>query len=125
MWWTALLGLVDPVSRVAEQIAKAKVASLDATTQQERIAADERVRTLEARRDVLLANAANRIDTWTRAGLASPVIVIMWKILVWDKALGQWTRGHTDPLDVNLWWFISVVVAFYFLASAVTIARRK
>jgi hypothetical protein len=44
--------------------------------------------------------------------------------LIWDKALGDWTGGHTDALDPNLWQVIMATVGFYFLyEGAVNTAR--
>ncbi len=116
---SAILGfakmLIDPVSTIAGKIADYKIAQQNAATDQERIHADERVKALEAKRDVLVAEANMPGNILMRAWLAFPPSVVVAKILIWDKALGQWTHGHTDPLDPNLWLLIGGVYGFYFV----------
>lgn len=116
---SAILGfvklLIDPVSSISGKIADYKIAQQNATTDQEKIHADERIKALEAKRDVLVAEANMPGNILMRAWLAFPPSCVVAKILIWDKALGQWTHGHTDALDPNLWWLISGVYGFYFL----------
>ena len=45
---------------------------------------------------------------------AMPFIIFSWKIVVWDKVLGSWTHGNTDPLDPNMWSVFITVVGAYF-----------
>lgn len=112
-----LMGLINPFERVITEIAKAKVAAANAQTDRERIAAEERAKALETKRDVLAAEASSGVNVLARAFLMLPVGILLWKVLAYDKALGQWTGGHTDALDGNLWWVITVVLGFYFLAD--------
>lgn len=115
MWF---LALIDPVSRIVGKIADAKTAAANATTDQEKIAADERVKTLEARRDVLVAESGNRANAWMRLFIAAGPALYLNKIFIWDKVLGPITQGRTDPLDENLWKVIAAVIGFYFLYEA-------
>lgn len=46
--------------------------------------------------------------------MAMPFIVFSWKVIVWDKVLGYWTHGNTDPLDPNMWSVFLTVVGAYF-----------
>lgn len=126
-WLSLLLGFMDPIEKITQAIVKARADSLNATTEQEKIAAQERVQTLQARRDVLVAEAGvSRANIWVRASAAVPVIFVIWKLLVWDKVIGslvgcsQAPHGTckiftTDPLDENQWKIIAVVYGFYFL----------
>jgi hypothetical protein len=120
-----LLGLIDPIEKITEAIIKARADAENAQTAQEKIAADERVATLQARRDVLIKEAGvSRLNIIMRAGVALAVNIIIWKLLVWDKALGQWTHGHTDDLSPELWHVIMVVIGFYFLyEGAIGVSR--
>jgi len=112
----ALTGFSDAITSVSNALANAKIAAIGATTEQERIAANERVATLQARRDTLIAEAGvSKANTYVRTFIALPIGILFWKIYVWDKAFGQWTAGHTDALDPNLWQVIQVVLGFYFL----------
>jgi hypothetical protein len=116
-----LLGLIDPISRIAGKIADARVAQANAQTDRDKIAADERVKGLEAKRDVMVAEQGSRLNPMMRAFLAAPVAILLWKVFVYDKALGQWTSGRTDGLSPELWYVVMLVVGFYFLD---TIAAR-
>lgn len=113
--WSFLIGLINPLSAIAGKIADYKIIAAKAETDQERIHAEERAKALEAKRDVLVAEANMPGNIIMRAWLAFPPSVVVAKILIWDKALGQWTHGHTDALDPNLWWLITGVYGFYFL----------
>jgi hypothetical protein len=46
------------------------------------------------------------------------------KLYVYDKALGQWTGGHTDALDPNLWTVVTATIGFYFLYEGAINATR-
>ena len=69
--------------------------------------------------------AGDRINRLVRALLALPVAILLWKVLVWDKALGQWTGGSTDPLSAELWQVVAVVVGFYFVTDAAARIFRR
>lgn len=45
---------------------------------------------------------------------ALPFIIFAWKVIVWDKVMGGWTGGSTDPLDPNMWSVFLAVVTAYF-----------
>ena len=107
-----LLGLVDPISRIAGKIADYKIAAQQASTDKERIAADERVKALEARRDVMVSEAGSRVNAFMRAAIAFGPTVYLLKIFVVDKVL---KLGTTDNLSDDLWKVVVAVVGFYFL----------
>ena len=121
----ALTGFSDAVTNISKAISDARIATINAKTQEERIAADERVKTLEARRNVLLAEVGvSKANIFMRTLIAAPIAILFWKIFVYDKALGQWTNGRTDQLSPELWQVIMVVIGFYFLyEGAVGITR--
>ena len=122
---TAIISALNPIERITKAIVDAKIATTNATTERDRIEADERVKNLEARRDVMIAEAKiTRANVIMRVFLALPVAIVLWKVLVYDKALGQWTGGRTDALDANLWGVITAVIGFYFLyEGAIGIVR--
>lgn len=119
--WSMLLGLIPglftTVNGITNAIANERIAGLNATTDQERIASQERVNTLQARKEVLLANSGNPFTKFIMFGFGVGPLILLTKIYVWDKAFGQWTSGHTDRLDDNLWWIIIAQIGFYFLAN--------
>lgn len=122
----ALTGISNAITNISKSIADAKIAAITATTEQERIAANERAKALEARRDVLIAEAqaGSKANVWVRTGMALPVAILLWKVFVYDKVLGEWTHGRTDGLDENLWHVVWIVLGFYFLYEITRAIRR-
>jgi hypothetical protein len=121
-----LLGLIPSafttISSITNAISNAKIAAIQATTEEAQIAANEQVATLQARRDVLIADASqSHMDIWIRSLIAVGPSVYLAKIFIYDKVLAL---GNTDPLDPNLWNVVMVVLGFYFLATAsISISR--
>lgn len=113
---TFILGLltsvVAPLSSIAGKIADAKVAAAQAATDKERIHADERVATLEARKAVMIAESGSRINAWIRASFALPFVIYNGKLILWDKVLAL---GSTDPLSAELFQIELACIGFYFL----------
>ncbi len=109
-----LFGLINPLTGIVEKIFAARMAAAQAMTDQEKIAAEERVATLQARRDVLVAEGGSRLNAFIRGMIMLPYIVYLWKLIVWDKIImGGTTR--TDDLSDNLWWIMITGVGFYFI----------
>lgn len=106
--------LFGTLPAIAGEIAKAKAAKQQATTESERVAADERIKTLEAQRDVLIQGTRSPWDTAARAFLMAPFGIYVWKLIVWDKVL-DW--GSTDPLSDNLTTLLMAVFGFYFVTK--------
>jgi hypothetical protein len=84
-------------------------AKLDAASSHDRIAADLAGQAIaaeiEARKSadaLIIAEQGRWYTAVIRPLLAFPVIIFMWKVIVWDKVLGL---GTTDALagDVALW----------------------
>jgi len=121
----ALTGFSDVITTISKAISDARIAAITAKTQEERIAAEERAKSLELRRDVLVAESGvSRANIFMRTLIAAPVAILFWKIFVFDKAFGQWTGGRTEQLSPELWQVITVVIGFYFLyEGAVGITR--
>lgn len=119
---TSLLGFMDPISKIAGKIADAKIAAINATTDKEKIAAEERGRALESHRDVLVAEASgSRINQWVRVALSIPAIVLLWKLEIWDRVLNL---GATPRLSTEEWTYVWMVCGFYLLNRTVQIAKR-
>lgn len=113
-----MIGLLAQLVPLGLRLAGAYEARQKATTDAERIAADERIAALEARASVQRAEAGSPVNALMRAALAAPVAILLAKILVWDKALGQWTGGTTDALSPELWGVVEAVIGFYLLSEA-------
>lgn len=123
-------GLFGTINGVTAALSNAKIAAITATTQAEQIAAQERVSTLQARRDVLIAEAGSgsRLNLIIRSVIAIGPASVLLKIFLWDKVIGsivgcsQAAKGTcgiftTDALDANLWTVITVVLGFYFVSE--------
>lgn len=103
---------LNPLNAIVDGISKAYIARQNATTDQERIAADVRIRTLESRRDVMVAEGNTRVNALIRAAFAAPFIIYNAKLVLWDKVLAL---GTTDPLSTELFQVEMACIGFYFL----------
>lgn len=113
-----LLGLINPLERISNKLVDAYAERQNAQTEQQRIAADERISTLEARKAVIIQAQSDPMERWVRIGFALPFMIFLWKLVVWDKVLG-W--GSTDDLSSDLWAILYIVLGGYFVD---TIVRR-
>lgn len=129
MWLTSLLGLIpsafSTINKVTDAIANERLRKIEAKTKEEQIAAEERVKTLEAQRDALIAQSnKSNVPIYVQSFVGACVAFLVGKLLVWDKALGQWTYGHTDALGDDLRWIMISVMGFYFLSSTAYILKK-
>mgnify|MGYP001546537095 CR=1 FL=1 len=120
-----LPNLFTTVNGVTSAISNERLKLIQAKTDQDKIASEERISSLQAKRDVLIAESgSSKLNGIVRACIGGSVAFLLAKLYIFDKALGQWTGGHTDSLDPNLWNVITATIAFYFLyEGAVNTAR--
>lgn len=139
MWFLSLIpGLFNTVNGITNAISNERLKLIDAKTDQQKIAAQERINALQAKRDVMIAESgSSKINAVMRACLAAPVAIVLGKIYIWDKVIGslsgcsgllgqalECSVYRTDPLDPNLWNVITATIAFYFLyEGAVNVTR--
>ena len=111
---------------VAAQLAAALKERQNATTEQARIAADERIRKLQAMRDVQVAEAGSRINAIMRFFIALGPAIYIFKIFAIDKVICPALGGacRTDPLTPELWQVVTYVIGFYFLVEGGTMVAR-
>jgi hypothetical protein len=115
MWsWLASF-LSGPIISAAIDAYKAKL-SADNTT--DKLAADLAAKEIEAEiearkaaKEIVIAEQGHWWTAMIRPLAALPVVIYIWKVIVWDKVLGL---GSTDPLagDVASW--TGVIVTTYF-----------
>ena len=98
--WSWLASLIG--GPVVNGLINAYKARLDASNTQDRIAADLAAKEIEAdivaRKEasaVIIAEQGRWYTAIIRPLLAFPIIIYIWKVIVWDKVLGL---GATDPL---------------------------
>lgn len=120
-----LPGLFQTISTITNAIANEKIALLKAQTEEDKVASQERINTLEAKRAALLADSQHSsLDMWVRAGFSIGPAAYITKIFLWDKALQSLTHGSTEPVTPDQWQVMMAVVGFYFIYSgAVSVAR--
>ena len=110
-----LSGVFSTINSVTTAIATEREASLNATTDQDKIASEERIKTLEAQRDVLIADSTHsNIDLIMRTILAAGPAFILSKIFMYDKVF-----DGTTTLSPDLWNVIMVTIGFYFLHNTI------
>ena len=116
----------DPITKITETIADARVQLEKAKNDKERLAGEERVKTLEAKRDVLIAEAQSgiKLNALVRSLMAIPVVILLWKLIVFDKVFGHWLGWRTDPLSEDLWWIVVIIIGFYFVDSMTARLKR-
>jgi len=108
------------LSPIINGLLTAQKQKLDAIGSHEAVAADLAKRSFdldmkeaEVNASTIKAEQGNWVTRSIRPLLALPVIILMWKLLVWDKALGQWTSGTTDSLSDQIWWYCTTVTIAY------------
>ena len=106
---------------VARELAAAYRARQEAATDQDRIAADERIKSVQAMADLQRAEAGSPVNALLRAYIAVGPATYLFKIYLIDKVLGL---GATDNLSPELWQIAWVVIGFYFLHETVTGTAR-
>lgn len=107
-----LLKLVNPLAAIAKEIAADRARLIDAKTESERLQVEENIQTKLAQRDILIAEQGHWFTRWVRPAWAAPFVIITWKIVVYDNALGL---GVTDPLSPEMYELMKVIAASYFI----------
>jgi hypothetical protein len=127
----ALPGLFTTINGITTAISNQKIAAIKAKTDEERIRAEENVKILEARRDVLLsAQARSKLPIYIQSGLGLVGLTILAKLGLWDKVVGSFAgcagkNGElpgcetftTDLLGQDLTLLVGGVVAFYLVTT--------
>lgn len=118
-------GLFTTVNGITSAISNERLKLIQAKTDQDKIASQERISSLQAKRDVMIAESGNsKINAIIRASIGGGVAFCLIKIFVWDKALQNVTGGSTPGLDPNLWNVVMAVIGFYFLYEATVNTAR-
>lgn len=129
-------GMFGTIDNITKAISNEKINARNAQTEEERIASDERVKSLEAKRDLMVVESGvTRANIMVRSAAAVPIVIVLWKLLVWDKVVGSLVgcaraaKGTcntfvTDPLDENQWKIVMIILGFYFLyEGAIGVSR--
>lgn len=127
--WSAiakLLGgfLSGPLTSVSNDLKEAYQSKLAAANDAEKVASDERINLLEARKSVILAAQSDPLERLVRIGFALPFVLFTFKCVVWDKVFAFFTHGVTDPLSADLQQLMWIVVGGYFVDTIVKRFKR-
>jgi len=118
-------GIFTTVNGITNAITNEKINLAQSQNEADRIASQEHIASLQAKRDVLIAETgSSKINAIIRACIGGSVAFLLGKLFVWDKALGTWTGGHTDSLDPNLWNVVMATIGFYFIYEGAVNATR-
>jgi hypothetical protein len=122
-----LTGLAGPISTIVGKLADTKMALAKVQSDEERNKLLAAIEEMHAQQAVLVAEAGSRLNAIIRGLMAVPVMIVLWKLLAWDKVVGSFvgcsgiTKAGTcgifltDPLGDDLWKVVAAVIAFYFL----------
>ena len=114
--------LVGGLPAVVSEISKQKVALANSDNEKTRIEAEENIKTLEMRRDIIIQSQKERWGEFVRFLWALPFIIYVWKLILWDKVFGM---GATDPLSPTLEYILWTVLGGYFMLAATKIISRR
>jgi hypothetical protein len=113
--WTWLASLIG--GPVITGLINAYKTKLDAANTQDRIAADlaakEIAAEIEARKQasaIIIAEQGRWYTAIIRPLLALPIIIYLWKVIVWDKVLGL---GTTDPITGMIADWVGTILTAY------------
>jgi hypothetical protein len=115
MWLTLASLVLGALPALLQELAAEKQNLLTAQTDQARIASQERIAALEARRDVLVAESRTPWNILIRGLLVAPFAIYIWKLVVVDKILCS--TCSTEPLSDWLNGIAIMCLGFYFLKS--------
>ena len=111
-----LLGILAPLTSITKQISDTKVQLAVEANSERRIASEERLAVLQARQQLLIAEQGHWLTRMVRPAFAFPFVIYINKLVLWDKVLG-W--GTTDPLGSDLTQIMLLIIAAYFVDTAV------
>jgi hypothetical protein len=110
------------ISAIGEQLRAAYELKLKAQTDQEKLAAEQRIAELQAQQSILIAEQGNWATRWIRPAFALPFVIYNAKVVVWDKVLGL---GVTDPLSADFAQMQMIMIGAYFLGRSIEKTFRK
>ena len=118
--------LIAPLSHVFDKIEDAKIQLAQTENETERARLTAKLGVLQARANLMAQESrVSKLNIYVRTSIGAWCSILLGKILVWDKALGQWTHGTTDRLSPELWHTVLVVLSFYFVYEGVNIFKKK
>lgn len=111
---TSLISLFtgNAARQVGGRLLEAYEVKMKAESDEKKLEADILITQLEAQRDIVLAEQKRSLTAWIRPMVALPVVILLWKILVWDMTLGL---GITPEPGVFVTTIVGTVLGAYFV----------
>lgn len=100
------------IENVTDKLADAYEAKLRAETDEQKLEAEITIARLQARQQVLVAEQGRWYTAWIRPLLALPVVLYVWKLIVWDTIL---QLGVTPNPGEIINWIVVTTTGAYFL----------
>ncbi len=120
--WSILSSIfLTSFQQITRDLKDAYTTKQNAKTEQERIAAEERIALLEARKTSILAAQSDPVERWVRILWALPFIAYNMKLVLWDKVL---SLGATDSLSPELYQIQMIVLGGYFFLDGINRFKR-
>lgn len=121
MLGTILSLVMGGIPSIVREIAQAKNNLENAKTDREKVFAEERVKALEAKRDVLVSESRTPWNHIARFTLLAPFAFYLTWVTAWDKIACKWfldqTQCTTDPLSDWLSAIAMMIIGFYFVTD--------
>lgn len=134
-----ITGLAPSLFNTGNKIIDLQAQKVNAQSNAQLKEIDQQIDEAHDRRDVLIAEAGDRLATAinvsVRTLLAIGPVVLLSKIFIWDKVIGSFAGCSaskapacniyvTDALDANLWMVITAIISFYFLYDIAARLRK-
>lgn len=131
-------GLFTTVQGITNAITNEKIKLAQSQNESDRIAAQEKIDSLQAKRDVLIAESgSSKLNAVIRACFGLVALGVIAKLLLWDKVIGSFMgcagqAGHaiscatytTDAIDPSQWTVVTAAIGFYFVYEGAVNATR-
>lgn len=104
------------IGQIGDQINSAYDRYLTAETNEKKLEIKAEIRTLEARKEILLAEQKSKLTSWIRPAFAFPFVVFVYKVVIWDTVLGLGTTSH---LSEQMYDMMTVIAGAYFLTRPI------
>ncbi len=121
--------LLGALPSIVKSLAQARLDLANAETEQQKIAAEENIKALEFRRDVLLKETNSPWNNVARFAFLGPFAFYLWWVVAYDKIACKWihldeTVCTTDPLSPWLVSIAGLIIGFYFLGDVSKVWKR-
>jgi len=97
---------------VTSQLQEAYQTWLKAETNEAKLEAEKQLAWLSAQKEVIISEQRSKLTSWIRPALALPVVLYVWKLIVWDTIL---QLGVTNNPGEFINYIVLTVIGAYFL----------